>query len=498
MAGRRYRGDCSLPHHLALTSFDLRVAVNLRGMGHDQATDSVPVVGAPPPARSAAWWREAGRDIIAGTVGGIAGRLIEYPFDTIKVRLQAALFNPSVRYVGAIDCFTTTLRKEGVRGLYRGLAAPLAGTIVETATLFFTNGVMKRFLSDRGHLAPGEELPLPLVLLAGGGTGFFVSFVLTPIELIKCRLQVADTTPGGIRYTGPIDCVRKSVQRDGLRVLYRGHVGTMLREVPGTAFWFGAYEAFARAMTPAGATRQDLSSATIITAGALGGMAYWLIMYPCDTVKSAMQIADAPINVAPLAASASQSAKFSTSSTAPSAPVQQAQAQSRFSTITTMLQRSRHNLQAALPGSALFRYLQRGVGADGSASSSATSGVTSHGVSSAQSVQPSRPAHFSTLSWLRNTSSASDAQAAAAATAAAHGRSNDVSGSCSKPATAKGASYHPSFSGTWASIYRAGGTRALYAGFVPTLLRAAPSNAAIFVFYEWTCNLVQPLVDNNV
>lgn len=34
--------------------------------------------------------RETVRDIIAGTISGIAGKLIEYPFDTLKVRMQTA------------------------------------------------------------------------------------------------------------------------------------------------------------------------------------------------------------------------------------------------------------------------------------------------------------------------------------------------------------------------------------------------------------------------
>ncbi len=29
-------------------------------------------------------------DVIAGSLGGIAGRMIEYPFDTLKVQLQTA------------------------------------------------------------------------------------------------------------------------------------------------------------------------------------------------------------------------------------------------------------------------------------------------------------------------------------------------------------------------------------------------------------------------
>ena len=40
-------------------------------------------------ARTAAWIAPL-LDIIAGTLGGAAGKLIEFPFDTVKVRLQAS------------------------------------------------------------------------------------------------------------------------------------------------------------------------------------------------------------------------------------------------------------------------------------------------------------------------------------------------------------------------------------------------------------------------
>jgi hypothetical protein len=134
---------------------------------------------------------------------------------------------------------------------------------------------------------------MPYVLLAGAGTGFVVSFVLTPIELVKCRLQVAsdaaNTSNPAVPYRGAIDCISRSVREEGLSVLYRGHTGTVLREVPGTACWFGAYELFLRAMTPVGVSREELPSWIIVIAGALGGVSYWSVMYPADTVKSVMQ-----------------------------------------------------------------------------------------------------------------------------------------------------------------------------------------------------------------
>ena len=49
------------------------------------------------------------------------------------------------------------------------------------------------------------------------------------------------------------------------------------------------------------------------------------------------------------------------------------------------------------------------------------------------------------------------------------------------------------FSQTASAIYGAGGVRALYAGIAPTLLRAAPSNAAIFLVYEWAAQRLDAL-----
>jgi hypothetical protein len=224
-------------------------------------------------------------------------------FDTVKVRLQTA-------YAGAKEGARATLRgiltTDGLAGLYRGMSLPLLGTVLETSLLFTANGWLKRELTVAGSIPPGTELPMRYVLLAGAGTGFCVSWLLTPIELIKCRMQVAgqhmEASPGtepGVAlkearypmFRGPLDCLRRAIREDGVRVLYRGHVGTMLREVPGTACWFGAYETFVRAMTPPGKRREDLHQIWIIAAGALGGMSYWAVLYPADTVKSAMQTA---------------------------------------------------------------------------------------------------------------------------------------------------------------------------------------------------------------
>lgn len=81
---------------------------------------------------------EAVKDIVCGSAAGIVGKYIEYPFDTVKVRLQSQPHNLPLRYTGPLDCFKKSLAKDGFIGIYRGISAPLVGAAVETSTLFFS------------------------------------------------------------------------------------------------------------------------------------------------------------------------------------------------------------------------------------------------------------------------------------------------------------------------------------------------------------------------
>ena len=123
-------------------------------------------------------------------------------------------------------------------------------------------------------------------------------------------LQVQNTTPVAsttaltappiLPYAGPIDCLRRSVAEEGVSVLFRGHVSTLLREVPGTAVWFCTYEAVVRATAAAArptgvsdvvAPLLPSSPLVVIGAGGLAGCAYWMAIYPVDTIKTAQQTA---------------------------------------------------------------------------------------------------------------------------------------------------------------------------------------------------------------
>jgi ornithine carrier protein len=82
--------------------------------------------------------KEAAQEIVFGSLAGVLGKFLEYPFDTVKVRLQSQADTVPLKYKGPMDCFSQSFKEEGMRGLYRGISAPLVGAAVETSSLFFS------------------------------------------------------------------------------------------------------------------------------------------------------------------------------------------------------------------------------------------------------------------------------------------------------------------------------------------------------------------------
>jgi ornithine carrier protein len=82
--------------------------------------------------------QEALQDVVCGSLAGVVGKYIEYPFDTVKVRLQSQPDHLPLQYNGPLDCFKKSLNRDGFFGIYRGISAPLVGAAVETSCLFFS------------------------------------------------------------------------------------------------------------------------------------------------------------------------------------------------------------------------------------------------------------------------------------------------------------------------------------------------------------------------
>ncbi|KAL3799899.1 hypothetical protein ACHAWO_000010 [Cyclotella atomus] len=278
---------------------------------------------------------EGWKDFVAGTVGGFSGKLLDYPFDTVKVLLQtqnsldtspsspsskptaAAHHNHPITssplhttiqhvklkppqthqpvYRGAIHCLTHTIQTRGFFSLYNGLPAPLLGSMAENAVLFLSYGHVKRLLGETSD----QPLSLLQLSIAGAAAGGITSFVLNPFEVIKCQMQVMNSDAynntnsnnnSRKKYKGFIDCIIQTIKNEGItKGLYRGQTSLLLREIPGNFCWYGVYEGVCYSQIPIGGTKRDLGPKTHLIGGAAAGVAYWTAFYPADTVGSQLR-----------------------------------------------------------------------------------------------------------------------------------------------------------------------------------------------------------------
>ena len=81
--------------------------------------------------------RRVGSSGMAGSIAGGVSKMIVYPMDTVKKRLQAqAVFGSDAPYKGMVDCFSTMWRKEGITRFYSGVVPAVLKTTIATGLSF--------------------------------------------------------------------------------------------------------------------------------------------------------------------------------------------------------------------------------------------------------------------------------------------------------------------------------------------------------------------------
>jgi len=223
------------------------------------------------------------KSFLSGGFGGIALVAAGHPLDLIKVRLQT-----SNEYSGAMDVFKKTLARDGVKGLYRGMASPLIGITPVFAVCFWGYDVGQRIAKWGMGMDANEKLGLGGIMFAGGFSALPTTALMTPMERVKVILQTQGPNP---KYKGPFNVVSGLYKEGGLKSLYKGTVATLLRDVPGSVAYFGAYELTKKALTPSGSTPDQLNPLAVLFAGGMAGVANWVIAIPPDVLKSRLQTA---------------------------------------------------------------------------------------------------------------------------------------------------------------------------------------------------------------
>jgi len=233
------------------------------------------------------------KSFLSGGVGGLCVVLVGHPFDLIKVRMQTGATAGTASVFGIL---ASTFRMEGIRGLYRGVSAPITAVSPLFAVSFWGYDMGKRVISACQEFftgAPVQTFTIPQVCVAGGLSAIPTTLLMAPSERIKCLLQVQESAVKP-KYNGMMDCAVQLFREGGVRSVFKGTGATLLRDFPGSVAWFGVYELSKRELMllqgidPATGA---LSPLAILCAGGLGGMACWTVSIPADVLKSRFQTA---------------------------------------------------------------------------------------------------------------------------------------------------------------------------------------------------------------
>ncbi|KAK7843478.1 mitochondrial arginine transporter bac2 [Quercus suber] len=174
-----------------------------------------------------------GREFVAGGFGGIGGVITGYPLDTIRIWQQQ-----SSKASSAFSILRNVVATEGPAALYKGMAAPLASVTFQNAMVFQIYAVLSQALDS--SVSAADPPSHKAVALGGFGTGAFQSLILTPVQLVKIRLQLQNNSYTKLHqsdpYKGPVSVATSIFKTQGIKGMFRGLNITLLRDAPSHGF----------------------------------------------------------------------------------------------------------------------------------------------------------------------------------------------------------------------------------------------------------------------
>jgi solute carrier family 25 (adenine nucleotide translocator) protein 4/5/6/31 len=178
------------------------------------------------------FWKSFAVKLFSGGLAGAIANTICYPFDFARTRLASDLTAGKGQFKGITDCILTTLRNQGLTGLYTGWTVTVMGAFVYRAGqlgCFKQIQDLNPYANDRGTL--------------GAISSFFaVTMARTvvmpfnyPFDTVRRRMMLESEKPVEKRvYKGSMDCFMQVLRKEGTKGMYKGMVPELFRGVGGS------------------------------------------------------------------------------------------------------------------------------------------------------------------------------------------------------------------------------------------------------------------------
>lgn len=163
-------------------------------------------------------------NFLAGALAGCTALGVVYPLDIAHTRLAADTGRTEVRQFKGLPHFLKTIyKKDGVRGLYRGLPASMQGMIVHRSVYFGGFDTAKDVMASESG-----DLPFWIRWIIAQAVTTSAGLISYPLDTVRRRMMMQAGLEQQM-YANTLDCWRKIYQVEGTRSFYRGAVSNMFR-----------------------------------------------------------------------------------------------------------------------------------------------------------------------------------------------------------------------------------------------------------------------------
>ncbi|KAL9689148.1 hypothetical protein QQ045_033580 [Rhodiola kirilowii] len=173
----------------------------------------------------------AAANFIAGAAAGCTTLIIIYPLDIAHTRLAADLGRNDVRQFRGICHFLSTIhKKDGIRGIYRGLPASLQGMVVHRGLYFGGFDTMKEIMSEENK----PEAALWKRWLVAQAVTTSAGLISYPLDTVRRRMMMQSGVENSM-YHNTLDCWKQIYRKEGMASFYRGALSNMFRSTGAAA-----------------------------------------------------------------------------------------------------------------------------------------------------------------------------------------------------------------------------------------------------------------------
>jgi len=178
------------------------------------------------------FWKSITTKLFNGGLSGAIANTICYPFDFARTRLASDLKQGGGQFKGITDCIVTTVKQQGITGLYTGWSVTVVGAFVYRAGqlgLFKQIQDLNPYKKDKGYIGA-----ISAFIAVTTARTVIMPFNY-PFDTVRRRMMLESEKPVSVRlYKGSFDCFFKIFKKEGASGMYKGMVPELFRGLGGS------------------------------------------------------------------------------------------------------------------------------------------------------------------------------------------------------------------------------------------------------------------------